>query len=135
MGGKSPTEVVLAHYAALAARDRAAALATLSEDVDWELIGPATIPFAGRRRGREEVDDFFSTIRELVEVEEFGVARIIEDGDTVVALGRERFRVRATGRSWSTEWVHIHTVRDGRIIRFREHTDTAAIAAAGCWAR
>jgi ketosteroid isomerase-like protein len=126
----SARDVVLAHYTALAARDRAAALATLAEDVDWELIGPPAIPFAGPRRGREAVADFFAAISRLVEIEEFALTRLIEDGDTIVALGHERFRVKATGRAWNAAWVQVHTVVAGKIVHFREYTDTAAIAAA-----
>ena len=48
----------------------------------------------------------------------------------MVALGRERVRVKDTGREWNTAWVQVHTVRDGTICRFREFTDSAAIAAA-----
>jgi ketosteroid isomerase-like protein len=64
------------------------------------------------------------------EVPQFAVDRMIQDGDTVVVLGHERLRVPATGREWNTGWVQVHTVRDGAICRFREYTDTAAIAAA-----
>lgn len=86
----TPTQTVQAHYAALARRDRQAALATLSHDVD----------------------------------------RLIANGGTVIAFGSERFQVKRTGRCWDVAWVHVHEVGRGRIVRFREFTDTAATAAA-----
>lgn len=123
-------DVVRAHYDAIRRRDRIAVLATVADDVDWQLTGPATIPFAGSHKGRAAVATFLATIAASVDVLAFDIERMIVDGDTVVVFGREHFRVRATGRAWNAEWVQVHTVRDGVICRFREYTDTAAIAAA-----
>jgi len=122
--------LVRAHYEALTRRDREAALATLAEDVDWEVMGPSSIPFAGPRHGRAAVGEFFAIIGRTVEVELFAAERMIAEGNTVVVFGRERFRVKATGRAWDVAWVQVHWIADGRIRRFREYTDTAAIAAA-----
>jgi uncharacterized protein len=126
----SPADVVRAHYEAIRRHDRAALMATLAEDVDWQVVGPEIMPFGGNYRGRSETQRFFSTVAGACEVLEFTVDRLVSEGDTVIAFGHERFRVRATGREWNTEWVQVHTVRDNAICRFREYTDTAAITAA-----
>ena len=103
---------------------------TLTEDVDWLVVGPDTLAFGGNFKGRTEVQRFFSTIAGACEFLEFTADRMIADGDTVVVLGHERVRVRATKREWCTAWVQVLMVRDNAICRFREYTDTAAIAAA-----
>jgi ketosteroid isomerase-like protein len=126
----APIDVVRAHYDAIRTRDRAALLATLADDVDWEFSGPPQIPFAGRWRGIDGAGRFFAIIRDTVDVLEFAVDDMIARDATVVVLGRERFRVKATGREWSCGWVQVHTVAAGKIHRFREFTDTAAISAA-----
>ncbi|TWT05045.1 nuclear transport factor 2 family protein [Reyranella sp. CPCC 100927] len=123
-------DVVRAHYDALGRRDRPGVLATVADDVDWQFTGPPTIPFAGAHQGRAAVAAFLATIANSVDVLAFDVERMIADGDTVVVFGREHFRVRATRRAWDVDWIQVHTVRDGVISRFREYTDTAAIAAA-----
>ena len=46
--------------------------------------------------------------------------------DRVVVLGRSTATVRATGRHYSTEWVHVHTVKDHMIVSSSEFFDTAA---------
>jgi uncharacterized protein len=130
MAAASPLDVVRAHYEAIRRHDRVALMATLTEDVDWQVVGPATMPFGGNYRGRGEAQRFFSTVAGACEVLEFAVDRMVADGDTVIVFGHEHFRVRATGRNWNTDWIQVHTVRDGAICRFREYTDTAAIAAA-----
>jgi uncharacterized protein len=125
-----PIDVVRAHYAAIRARDRNALLGTLHDNVEWEFSGPADIPFAGRWQGIDGATRFFTIIRDTVEVLEFSVEDMIARGATVVVIGRERFRVKATGREWSCGWVQVHTVAEGKIRSFREFTDTAAIGAA-----
>ncbi len=39
-------------------------------------------------------------------------------------------RVKATGRSYETEWAHVFTLREGKIVEFREFADSAAVAEA-----
>jgi ketosteroid isomerase-like protein len=48
----------------------------------------------------------------------------------VLALGDERMRVKATGRTYETEWAHVFTVREGKVMEFCEYADTAAVAEA-----
>ena len=130
MAAASPIDVVRAHYEAIRQHDRAALMATLAEDVDWQVVGLATMPFGGNYRGRAETQRFFSTVAGACEVLEFAVDRMVADGDIVIVFGHEHFRVRATGRKWNTDRIQVHTVREGAICRFREYTDTAAIVAA-----
>ncbi len=46
--------------------------------------------------------------------------------DSVAVLGHERCRVKATGRIVEAKWVQIFTLRNGKISRYREYSDTAA---------
>src|SRR5688572_15418433 len=112
MAGSSPIDVVRAHYEAIRRHDRAALMASLAEDVDWQVVGPATLPFGGPHDGRAEAQRFFSTVAGACEILEFAADRMIAEGDTVIVLGHERMRVRATGREWNTGWVQVYTVRD-----------------------
>jgi ketosteroid isomerase-like protein len=50
--------------------------------------------------------------------------------DKVLALGNERVAVRATGKIFETEWAHLFTMQDGKIVKLREYYDTATMAAA-----
>ena len=53
---------------------------------------------------------------------------LLQDGDTVVALGRYRGTFGATGRPLDAQFVHVWTVRDGRVTRFQQYTDTEQFA-------
>jgi ketosteroid isomerase-like protein len=55
---------------------------------------------------------------------------LVGTGDSVVAVHRPLVRIRATGREASFNCVHVWTLRDGLVVRFREYADTAAWEAA-----
>jgi ketosteroid isomerase-like protein len=56
--------------------------------------------------------------------------KFIADGDTVVVLGYVHSMVKATGRDFKSEYVHVLTVKDGKLISYREYLDTAQLLAA-----
>ncbi len=88
--------------------------------------GPSTIPFAGVHRGHEGIAKFFSLVGEALEFEQFEPREFVAQGDTVVVLGYERSLAKATGRPLEQEWVHVYTLRDGKIATGRFFEDTAA---------
>ena len=51
-------------------------------------------------------------------------------GDKVFVRGHYAWTIRKTGKSVSTEWLHIFTVHDGKLVNFEEFTDTAQFAEA-----
>ena len=81
-------------------------------------------------RGVEGAKRFYSAIRETAEVIEFVVEEMIAQGNSVAVIGREHFRVKATGHEWSCGWAQVHVVASGKIRSYREFSDTAAISAA-----
>jgi len=123
-------EVVRRLYDCFGRGDLAALTALLRTDVDWTWNGPATIPYAGARRGHAGAATFFRSLADAVAIEQFELKNFIADGDTVVAIGDEKARVHATARHFATGWVHVWTLRAGKVASLRCFADTAAIAAA-----
>jgi ketosteroid isomerase-like protein len=121
--------IVQQTYEAVGRGDISAVLDVLTDDVEWTLQGPTTIPFAGTRHGHEGVADFFAQIAQSLEFELFEPYDMIGQGDTVVAIGRERSRSTASGHAVVQEWAHVYTLTDGKISRFRAFEDTAALDA------
>ena len=66
----------------------------------------------------------------MLEFEQFAPREFIAQGDIVVVLVFVRVRSKATGRTVDNDYVHVYTVRDGKIIRFCVYEDTAPIIAA-----
>lgn len=102
----------------------------MTEDVVWQLPEVEGVPLAGIRNGRAGVAEFFSTLARDQEVIEFDPREFVAQNDKVISLGHYKWRVKETGREFESDFVHIFTIRDGKIAGFREHFDTAAIAAA-----
>ena len=122
--------VVQSGYAAFGRGDIPGLLSLLDANVEWTTPGESDLPTAGTRRGPAAVGEFFRTINTLIEFEAFEPQTFLADGDRVVVLGTDRYKVKGgSGKSLSEAWCHVFTVRDGKIINFQEYIDTAAFAA------
>ncbi len=130
MSDQTNLAVVQQAYAAFGRGDIPGVLDLLTDDVVWTLQGPSTIPFAGTRRGREGVAEFFSLVGETLEFEQFEPREFVVQGDMVAVLGYERSLIKPTGRTLEQEWAHVYTLRDGKIAKFRAFEDTAALVVA-----
>ncbi len=109
-----------AFYRALLQNDVAALTACLTEDVSLEFIGPPGAPFAGKSVGRAEVIETMARNFALLEDQQPELETVVAQGDTVVVVGRERGRFRATGQAYQAHWIQIYTYRDGKISAMRE---------------
>ena len=122
-------QIVQAAYDAFGRGDIAGILSLVADEVDWEVLGPAVIPFAGPRRGKAGVGLFFQQLSDCFDVEVFELDQFVVQDATVVVLGHERMKSKKTGMSHSGQWAHVHTIAGGKIARFREYTDSAGVAA------
>jgi ketosteroid isomerase-like protein len=129
-GARTNVDVVRETYEAVGRGDIPALLDLLTDDVEWTLQGPSVIPFAGTRRGREGVIEFFSLLGETVEFQEFEPREFVAQDDTVVVLGFERNLIKPTGRTFEQEWAHVYSLRDGKIAKHQALEDTAAYVVA-----
>jgi ketosteroid isomerase-like protein len=105
-------------------------LAQVDDSVEWWVSGPAEVPYAGLRRGPDQVSEFFHLLSQVVEFERFQVDELIAGGESVMALGTSREHVKATGRAADNVWAMVFTLQDGKVRRFRSYEDTLAVAAA-----
>lgn len=127
MNEEKNTQLVRDAYAAFKRGDIPAVLKEMSDDVAWFLPGPKDIvPISGQRRGRAEVGAFFATLAETQEPEEFEPTELIAQGEMVVALGHYRWRVKATGRRFESDFAHVFTIKNGKVVKFHEYFDTYA---------
>lgn len=124
-------QVVQRLYAAFQQGDFAAFLNTLADEAEWFVPGPKQIlPWAGLRKGREQVAQFFAEFAQTTETQQFEPREFIAQGERVVVLGYRRDHVKATGRIFESEWVQVFSLCAGKIVSFRGYIDTAAIVAA-----
>lgn len=128
MSEQANVRTVVEAYTSFKNGDIESVLKVLTADVEWITPGPPELmPVAGKRRGRDEVAQFFSTLNEQEEVLMFHPEEYIAQGDKVIALIKYRGRVKATGKSVEADLVHIFTLGNGKVRSFREFYDTAAV--------
>jgi ketosteroid isomerase-like protein len=96
------------------------------DSAEW--IGPESefIPFAGTFHGKAGIGQFFALLEGSVQALRFEPLQFIAEGDTVVVSGNSTWLARQTGRSYDSPWVHVFTLRDGKVARFQSYYDTAA---------
>jgi uncharacterized protein len=119
-------DIVQQAYHAFGRQDIPALLALVADEVDWECVVPGSLPYSGKRRTRAEVADFFAAIPRVDAIHVFEPREFIDAGEQVVVLGWEKTTALDTNKMYETEWVHVFTVRNGRIVRWRGFFDTAA---------
>jgi uncharacterized protein len=119
-------ELVQSAFAALGTNNMARFKGLLADDVTWSAPGPSDVlPFAGTHRGPDEVAEWWRRLGECEEAIRFEPKEFVAHEDNVVVWGDSEMRVRSTGKTLNAEWVQIYTLKDGKIVRFREFYDTA----------
>ncbi|PLQ00430.1 nuclear transport factor 2 family protein [Cupriavidus pauculus] len=128
----TPAEIVMASYEAYNAGNVEGVLMLFADEVEWEFVGPQSeLRYAGPRRTKAEIRDVLLQMGEDEEVHAFGPTEdIIECGDRLVVIGEIKGKVKCSGRHCGREyvspWVHIFTLREGKIVGWRGFYDTAA---------
>lgn len=130
MNEQNNIEIVRAAYQNFKSGDINTLLGQMSDDVNWDFLDIENVPFAGKRSGIESVAQFFSILGDSQEALEFNPQEFIPQGEKVVVLGNFRWRVKSTGNEYGGDWAHVFTLRDGKIVKFKEYMDTAAASRA-----
>lgn len=116
-------------YDAFGRRDWPAVRELFAPDIEW--IQNEGFPNGGRHVSAHAVlNDVFTKFRDEWTSWQALVTEWLDAGSAIVALGEYRGTHRATGKATVAVFAHVYEVRDGRITRFRQFTDTALIQAA-----
>ncbi len=122
--GKSG-DIVKALYDAFAKGDVPAVLGAFDPQIQWReaenFLYADGNPYVGPQAVAEGV---FQRI--VSDVENFAVLpeHFVEGGDTVVVEGRYRGKMKATGTPVDAQFAHVWQLRDGKVVRFQQYTDT-----------
>ena len=118
-------DIVKALYDAFGKGDVPVVLGAFDPEIQWReaenFLYADGNPYAGPQAVAEGV---FQRI--VSDVENFAVLpeRFVEGGDTVVAEGRYRGTMKTTGTPVDAQFAHIWQLRDGKVVRFQQYTDT-----------
>ena len=123
------TQIVKDAYAAFQRGDVTAILELVDDNVEWEGVkgSEGVAPHAGLKHGRAAVGEFFATVGSTLEFHQFEPREFVAQGDTVVSVGAYEATVKATRKTVAADWVMVFNFRGGKIVRFREFSDSAAL--------
>ena len=126
MGAQENKQMVIEGYQLFQRGDIPHLLQKYHDDAVWIEPEAENVPFAGKHDGIAEIARFFEQLDAATQAIRFEPKEFIADGDKVVVTGDATWRVKATGRSFDSPWVHVFTIRDGKIAGFQSYHDTAA---------
>jgi uncharacterized protein len=125
-------DIVKGLYDAFGKGDVPAVLGAFDPGIQWNEADSFLYADRNPYRGPQAVaEGVFQRI--VSDVEGFSVApeRFVDGGETIVVEGRYRGTMKATGSPVDAQFAHVWRLRDGKVIRFQQYTDTKqwAIAA------
>jgi uncharacterized protein len=113
-------------YAAFAQGNVPAVLAPLDPQIDWKEAD--RFPYGGRYTGPQEVRNrVFVPLATEWEGYRADPDQFLDAGDAIVVLGWYGGTYRKTGKSFRARFAHVWWLKDGRAVRFEQHTDTALV--------
>jgi ketosteroid isomerase-like protein len=113
-------------YAAFGRGDISSILGVLDSEVEWGEPDNPFNPTAGTRYGREGVLEWLQIGNQAEEILALEPEQYLVGDETVAVTGHMKCRARATGKVYESEFVHLITITDGKVARFREFFDTYA---------
>ncbi len=115
-------------YESFGRGDLKSILDNLDSSIEWiSSTSASVIPWGGRHNGVEGAASFFKALTDNLDFEVFEPRQFFAAGDHVTVLGRTVARVKSTGKKFDSEWAHVFTFKGGKVERFQEFYDTAAI--------
>jgi hypothetical protein len=122
----SNLEIVKGMYGAFARRDGIAIRNYFHPDIEW--IQNEGFPDGGRHVGIDTLmNEVFPRLRTQWENWQVVIDEYLDAGQAIVALGEYRGTHKSTGKSMTAAFAHVYDVREGRITRYRQYTDTAVV--------
>lgn len=120
-------------YAAFGRGDIATIIGATTPDVEWETVGRVSdFPTLGRRLGPAGVQEFFERVGQHLDFLEFSPKEFFATDTMVFVLGHYAMTVKKTDRKAESDWIHVFTIADGKVRKFREFVDTAPFIEAYC---
>jgi len=123
-------------YDAYGRGDFAAVADMIHEDIDWAVYNPVRVfAFSGPRHGKAEVLGALAAITKAYKLLSYQPELIVAENDRAAVISNAAFVQRATERVLRLRIVNFLQFRDGKIIEFREFSDTfdAVEQALGTW--
>jgi len=131
MTNETNRRIVEAIYEAFTQGDIDTVLEQFADEGVWIYTMPdGSVPFAGTFEGKSRIAEWFRLFGSTVKTTNFQLNRLLVDGnDLVVALGHEDGTIIESGKTYSTDWVHIFHLKGEKVLKFVEYVDVSSVLA------
>jgi len=130
MNAQENKQVVMEGYRLFQAGQIGELLTRYHDDAEWRSPEVEFVPFSGDFHGKAEIAQCFAKLDASIQSNRFEPMQFIAEDDKVVVTGVANWLAKPTGRSYDSPWVHVFTMRDGKVARFESLWDTLATAQA-----
>jgi ketosteroid isomerase-like protein len=121
-----PVGVIRNAYAAFAVGDIPSVLEVIDPQAEWIETDAEDLPGRGTHIGPDAVaQHVFASVPQHWDEFQIVPEDYFSDGEAVVVRGRVKATAKSTGTSMDAPFVHVFTVRDGKIAKLTNHHDTA----------
>ncbi len=117
-------KIVRQLYETFAKRDINAVVGMLSPDVEWGEPSNPFNPAGGTRHGHEGFLEWINIGRQAEEILVLEPRKMLVDEDSVAVVGYMKCRAIPTGKVYESDFVHLITLKSGKVVKFQEFFDT-----------
>lgn len=125
---QTKTQVVEELYEAFGRGDVPFILSHLDQNVKWQVMGTAEIPYSGMYNGPLQVGTFFMKLNEIVEFSAFEAKEFFENKNVVLVTGRFDGKSRKTGKNAESIWCMRWEFSNGKVVAFNDYYNSAKVA-------
>ena len=117
-------KIVRQLYEAFAQRNINAILGMLSPDVEWGEPANPYNPAGGTRCGHQGFLEWLNIGRQAEDILILEPRKMLVDDDSVAVVGYMKCRAIPTGKIYESDFVHLVTLKSGKVAKFQEFFDT-----------
>ncbi len=117
-------KIVQQLYSAFAKRDINTIVGLLNSDVEWGEPENPFNPAGGIRHGHQGFLEWINIGRQAEDILVLEPKKMLTDDDSVAVVGYMKCRAIPTGKMYESDFVHLVTIKAGKITKFHEFFDT-----------
>ena len=111
-------------YAAFAKRDINTIVGLLSSEVEWGEPENPFNPAGGKRHGHQGFLEWLNIGRQAEDIQVLEPRKMLTDDDSVAVVGYMKCLAIPTGKTYESDFVHLVTIKGGKVTKFQEFFDT-----------